>query len=236
MNKRSNRFLLKLSGEVLKGDGSHGISPDVCQKLAQSVKSIQDAGCELGIVIGGGNFFRGSEQPGMDRAPADNIGMLATLLNGLSLQHYFEEVGCPTRVLSALDCSKVVESYTWRGAMEHLDQGRVVIFVGGTGNPYFTTDTAAALRASEIKAAKLLKATKVDGVYSKDPVKYADAVRYDCVTYNQVLEEDLKVMDGTAFALCRSFKMPILVFHMDLLLKGTPVTLKELEVEGSLVQ
>ena len=236
MNKRSNRLLLKLSGEVLKGNSSNGISPDVCQKLSHSIKSLLDAGCQLGVVIGGGNYFRGGEQVGMDRSAADNIGMLATIMNGLTLQHYFEEAGCPTRVLSALDCPKVVESYTWRGAMEHLDQGRVVIFAGGTGNPYFTTDTAAALRASEIQATKLLKATKVDGVYSKDPVKYSDAVRYENVSYSQVLEEDLKVMDGTAFALCRSYKVPILVFHMDLLLSGAPVNLKDLEEQGSLVQ
>jgi len=236
MTKHANRYLLKLSGEVLKGDQPQGISPEVCQKLSVSIKSLVDEGYHLGLVIGGGNFFRGGEQTGMDRSPADQIGMLATIMNGIALKHYFEAAGCPTRVLSGLDCPKAVDSFTWRKAMGHLDEGRVVIFVGGTGNPYFTTDTAAALRACEIGATKLLKATKVDGVYSKDPVKYPDAVRYDKITYDQVLEEDLQVMDGSAFALCRSNQVPILVFHMDLLLAGIPVQMKKLEEQGSLVE
>jgi len=236
MGKQANRFLLKLSGEVLRGQEPKGVSPEVCQKLAQSVKALSSSKCQLGIVIGGGNYCRGSELSGLDRSPADHMGMLATIMNGLYLQHEFEKAGLSTHVLSALDCPKVVESYTWERAVKALEEGQVVIFVGGTGNPYFTTDTAAALRASEIQAGKLLKATKVDGVYSKDPIKHHDAVRYERVSYNQVLEEDLKVMDGTAFALCRSSQIPILVFHMDLLLTGEHVGIKDIEKNGSLVQ
>jgi len=236
MGKQTNRFLLKLSGEVLGGQNPKGVSSDVCQNLAKSIKALVGSGSQLGIVIGGGNYCRGVELANLDRTPADHMGMLATIMNGLYLQHYFEEAGLSTRVLSALDCPKVVESYTWKGAVSALNAGQVVIFVGGTGNPYFTTDTAAALRAGEVQAAKLLKATKVDGVYSKDPIKYDDAIRYPQVSYAQVLEENLQVMDGTAFALCRSAQIPILVFHMDLLLKGTPIQIKDIEKQGSLVQ
>lgn len=235
MGTSGKRFLLKLSGEVLKGDHPSGISPDICSSLSFSIKSLSETGCQLGIVIGGGNFFRGAEHPNLDRTPADQIGMLATIMNGLALKQALEKAGCETRVLSALECPRAVESYTWDRAIDYLNRGHVVIFVGGTGHPFFTTDTAAALRAAEIGASSLLKATKVDGVYSSDPARYPDAVRYDEVSYGKVLEENLGVMDGTAFALCRREKLPILVFHMDLLLKGEPVTIRQLEENGSLV-
>ncbi len=221
----------------MKGDLDQGISSEVCRTLAIAVKSIVDSGYQLGIVIGGGNFFRGGEAAaaGMPRTPADHMGMLATIMNGISLKHHFEQAGCKTHVMSGLECPKAVENYIWRNAMESLDRGEVVIFVGGTGSPYFTTDTAAALRASEIQANMLLKATKVDGIYSKDPMKHSDAKRYDKVSYDQVLEENLKIMDATAFALCRSNEIPILIFKMDYLLAGKPVDVKELGQLGSLV-
>ncbi len=237
MNEMPKRILLKLSGEVLKGSQQMGICPRTCQKLAAAVKSLADNKIQLGIVIGGGNFFRGSKEAaaGLPRTPADHIGMIATLMNGIVLKHAFEETGCKSRVLSGLECPRAVETYNWQNAMEYLTAGEVLIFVGGTGSPYFTTDTAAALRASEIQADLLLKATKVDGVYSKDPMKYSNAKRYDRISYGRVLEENLKVMDASAFALCQSSQIPILVFNMDLLMTGKPVDLCEIQNSGSMV-
>lgn len=208
------RILLKLSGEALLGGQKYGIDSDACRHIASSVKELVQLGVQIGIVIGGGNIFRGikAAEAGMERIPADQIGMIATLINGLSLQQAFERIDCKSRVLSALPCEKIVESYTWEAALKYLDQGCVVIFVGGTGNPYFTTDSAAALRALEIGAEVLMKATKVDGIYNKDPIKYPDAVKYDHLTYSEVLAHQLQVMDAAAIALCRENGIPIRVF------------------------
>jgi uridylate kinase len=237
MNETPKRILLKLSGEVLKGSQDQGICPQTCQKLAIAIKSLADSGIQIGIVVGGGNFYRGAAgaASGMPRTPADHIGMIATLMNGIAFKHALEEVDCKAQVLSGLECPKAVEPYNWHKAMEYLASGKIVIFVGGTGSPYFTTDTAAALRASEIGADMLVKATKVDGVYSKDPIQHADAQRYDRISYDKVLEEDLKVMDATAFALCRSSQIPILVFNMDHLMTAKPVTISEIQKSGSLI-
>lgn len=193
-----------------------GINPHACQSLANNIKTLHDTGIEIGIVIGGGNIFRGNNLHaiGIERSPADHMGMLATLINGIALQEALQTAGCPAIVLSALECPKVAESYTWRAATDALENGKVAIFVGGTGNPYFATDTAAALRASEIQADVLLKATKVDGVYSQDPLKHLDAVKYSTLSYSQMLNEKLEIMDATAVALCRSNNIPILVFNM----------------------
>ncbi len=208
------RILLKLSGEALLGEQKFGVDPEACLKIASSVKELVQLGVQIGIVIGGGNILRGvkAADAGMERIPADQIGMVATIINGLSLQQAFERIGCKCRVLSALPCEKIVESYSWEAALKYLDQGCVVIFVGGTGNPYFTTDSAAALRALEIRAEVLMKATKVDGIYNKDPIKYPDAVKYDRLTYSEVLAHQLEVMDAAAIALCRENGIPIRVF------------------------
>lgn len=213
------RILLKLSGEVLVGAQKFGITTDACLEIAQAIKGMRDAGLEVALVIGGGNIFRGValKDIGMQRTPADQIGMLSTLINGIALQQALSAVGCPARVMSALECPKVAESYNWGNAMKALSNGDVLIFVGGTGNPYFTTDTAAAMRASEIHADILLKATKVDGIYNKDPLKHSDAVKYDTISYAQVLAEKLEVMDATSIALCMNNQIPILVFNMRLL-------------------
>lgn len=208
------RILLKLSGEALLGGQKFGVDSEACRKIALAVKELAELGVQIGIVIGGGNIFRGikAEEAGMERTPADQIGMLATLINGLSLQQAFEQIHCKSRVLSAIACDRIVETYTWEAALKYLDQGTIVIFVGGTGNPYFTTDSAAALRALEIKADVLMKATKVDGIYNKDPIKYPDAVKFDHLTYTEVLEKQLQVMDAAAIALCRENGLPIRVF------------------------
>lgn len=213
---KHRRILLKLSGEMLTDSSAFGINPQACASLAKSIKAIHETGVEIGLVIGGGNIFRGKnlETIGITRSPADLMGMLATLINGTALQETLANMGCPTKVFTALDCPKVAESYTWHAAMKALSSGSVVIFVGGTGIPYFTTDTAAALRAAEIRADTLFKATKVDGIYSKDPLKYPDAVRYNTLSYSQMLDEKLEVMDATAVALCRDNKIPIVVFNM----------------------
>lgn len=210
------RILLKLSGEMLMQGQAFGINASACQNLALNIQHLHASGIEIGIVIGGGNIFRGTrlETLGIARSPADQMGMLATLINGIALQEALESVGCDAKLFSALECPKVAETYTWHKAMEALVSKLVTIFVGGTGNPYFTTDTAAALRASEIQADVLLKATKVDGIYSKDPLKYPDAVKYSSLSYSQMLAEKLEVMDSTAVALCRSNHIPILVFDM----------------------
>lgn len=213
------RILLKLSGEILLGSQKFGIDQDACNEIASAISDLQKAGQEIGIVIGGGNIFRGInlKNLGMQQTPADHMGMLATLINGIALQQALEAIGCPAKVMSALECPKAVETYNWAKAQEYLKSGTVLIFVGGTGNPYFTTDSAAALRASEIHADVLLKATKVDGIYNKDPKKYPDAVKYDKITYSQFLAEKLEVMDATAIVLCRNSQIPIFVFNMNLL-------------------
>ena len=213
------RLLLKLSGEILMGSQQFGIQQDTSLALAKSIKEMRDADHEVAIVIGGGNFFRGInlKSIGVERTPADHMGMLATLINGIGLQQALSAVGCRAQVMSALECPKVAATYNWEKALECLAACTVLIFVGGTGNPYFTTDTAAALRASEINADIILKATKVDGIFNKDPLKFSDAVKYDTMSYSQILAEKLEVMDATSIALCRSNKIPVLVFNMGLL-------------------
>lgn len=209
------KILLKLSGEALMGDQEFGISPDVITSYAKQIKEIVDLGVEVSIVIGGGNIFRGisGAAQGVDRVTGDHMGMLATVINSLALQNSIEKLGVPTRVQTAIEMPKVAEPFIKRRAQRHLEKGRVVIFGAGTGNPYFTTDTAAALRAIEMETDVVIKATKVDGIYDKDPVKYPDAKKYQTVTYNEVLAKDLKVMDATAISLCRENKLPIIVFN-----------------------
>ena len=209
------KILLKLSGEALMGDKEFGISSDVITSYAKQIKEIVDLGVEVSIVIGGGNIFRGisGAAQGVDRVTGDHMGMLATVINSLALQNSIEKLGVPTRVQTAIEMPKVAEPFIKRRAQRHLEKGRVVIFGAGTGNPYFTTDTAAALRAIEMETDVVIKATKVDGIYDKDPVKYPDAKKYQTVTYNEVLAKDLKVMDATAISLCRENKLPIIVFN-----------------------
>ncbi len=210
------RVLLKLSGETLMGSQPFGIYQEACMQVANDLSFFHRNGIQLGVVIGGGNIFRGMDlrMTGMPRTPADHMGMLATVLNGLALQQALMLREIPVCLMSALECPKVAEPYNWTKALQYLEEGSIVIFVGGTGNPYFTTDTAAALRASEIEADVLLKATKVDGIYNKDPLTHPDAVKYDTISYSQVLAEKLQVMDATAIALCRSSQIPIFVFNM----------------------
>jgi uridylate kinase len=205
-----------LSGEALMGDQPYGIDPAVANRIAQDVAEIQSLGVQTGIVIGGGNIFRGlaASARGMDRSTGDYMGMLATVINGLAMQDALEHHGVPTRVLTAIEMRSVAEPFIRRRAIRHLEKGRVVVFAAGTGNPYFTTDTAAALRAMEMKAEVILKATKVDGIYTADPVKHPDATRYDRISYLQVLQERLQVMDATAISLCMDNKLPILVFNL----------------------
>ena len=209
------KILFKLSGEALMGDQEFGISSDVIASYAKQIKEIVDLGVEVSIVIGGGNIFRGlsGAAQGVDRVTGDHMGMLATVINSLALQNSIEKLGVPTRVQTAIEMPKVAEPFIKRRAQRHLEKGRVVIFGAGTGNPYFTTDTAAALRAIEMETDVVIKATKVDGIYDKDPVKYPDAKKYETVTYNEVLAKDLKVMDATAISLCRENKLPIIVFN-----------------------
>jgi uridylate kinase len=210
------RILLKASGEALMGAQAYGVDVKVARAIAQEIKAVHELGVEVAVVVGGGNIFRGvSESAGdMDRSSADYIGMLATVMNAVVLQDALEKVGVHTRVLSAINIPQVGEPFIRRRAIRHLEKGRVVIFAAGTGNPYFTTDSAAALRALEIRADVILKATKVDGVYTADPVKEPDAQRYDCITYQEVLEKQLKVMDASAISLCMDNDLPIVVFNM----------------------
>ncbi len=210
------RILLKLSGEALAGNQGYGIDPGVIGKIAQEIKDVTDLGVQVALVIGGGNIFRGvaAASKGMDRASADYMGMLATVMNSLAMQDALEQVGILTRVLSAIEMREVAEPYIRRRAIRHLEKGRVVIFAAGTGNPYFTTDTAASLRAMEINADIILKATKVDGVYSADPKKDHDAVKYSTLTYLEVLKKGLQVMDATATSLCMDNDLPIMVFDL----------------------
>jgi len=217
MARPFKRVVLKLSGEALREPGSEdNISPEIVEGIARQIKAAHQTGLEIAIVVGGGNFWRGASAAGrgMDRATADYVGMLATVMNSLALQSMLEAVGVPTRVQSAIEMKNVAESFIRRIAMRHLEKGRVVVFGAGTGNPFFTTDTTAALRASEIGADVIFKATKVDGVYDKDPNKHADAVRYETVTFNEALSRNLQVMDGTAFTLCQDNAIPIVVFDM----------------------
>jgi len=214
------RIVLKLSGEALQGSKSHGIDHSFLVSIARQIKEIRDLNVQVALVLGGGNIFRGQENTAnrgldMDRSVADYMGMLATVINGLALQNVLETMGMPTRVMSAIEMQKVAEPYIRRRAVRHLEKGRVIIFVAGTGNPYFTTDTAAALRAMEIGADVILKATKVDGVYSADPVKVKSARKFSCLKYIEVLSKGLKVMDATAISLCMDNKLPIIVFNLN---------------------
>jgi len=210
------RVLLKLSGEALMGKHSSGIDQEVVGAVAAEIREVVALGVQLGIVIGGGNIFRGlaASAEGMERTCADYMGMLATVINSLALQSALERAGVPARVQTAIEMKEVAEPFIQRRAIRHLEKGRVVIFAAGTGNPYFTTDTAATLRAVEIKADIILKATKVDGVYDRDPVRYADAMMYDKISYTEVLTKNLKVMDATAISLCRDNGLPLSVFNL----------------------
>jgi uridylate kinase len=210
------RILLKLSGEALMGEQTYGIDPAVATQIAQDIKEIQGMGVETAIVIGGGNIFRGvaASARGMDRATADYMGMLATVINALALQDALEQQDVVTRVVTAIEMRAVAEPFIRRRAIRHLEKGRVIVFGAGTGNPYFSTDTAAALRAMEIKADVIMKGTKVDGIYDADPMVKRDAVRYDRISYQQVLERGLKVMDSTAISLCMDNRLPIVVFNL----------------------
>jgi uridylate kinase len=214
---RYRRVLLKISGEALMGEESSGISEEVLSSLSAELCQIQAMGVELALVVGGGNIFRGASAEGMDRVTADHMGMLATLINSLALQDSLERNGLETRVMSAVEIPRIAEAFVRRRAVRHLEKGRMVIFAAGTGNPYFTTDTAAALRAMETKAEVLLKATKVDGLYSADPVTDPDASFFEQIDYHQVIQQELKVLDATAVTLCMENRLPIIVFNI-----GTP--------------
>jgi len=211
---RYKRVLLKLSGEALMGEQDYGISQTVLGGLADELRTVHELGVELALVVGGGNFFRGSTQTAVERVTADHMGMMATLINALALQDALEKDGLTTRVLSALEVRQVAEPFVLRRAQRHLEKGRIVIFGAGTGNPYFTTDSAAALRAMEIKAEVLLKATKVDGVYTSDPMTDPTAVKLEKVGYLEALERGLKVMDTTAISLCMDNRLPIVIFNV----------------------
>jgi len=233
---RFKRILLKLSGEALMGDNSFGIDTDTIEKIASQIREVRRLGVEIAIVVGGGNIFRGVAKAaqGMNRANADYIGMLATVINSVALQDGLEKSGVPTRLMSAIDMRVVAEPFTRRRALSHLGAGRVVIFGAGTGNPYFTTDTAAALRAIEMDADIIMKATKVDGIYSADPKRHPDAVKISQANYMQVIELQLKVMDMTAVTLCMDNHMPILVF--DMTIPGNIIKAVMGETIGSLVE
>ncbi|MGA2462807.1 MAG: UMP kinase [Thermodesulfobacteriota bacterium] len=210
------RILLKISGEVLTGDGDYGIDSEMICQIAQEIKEVKNLGVEVAIVIGGGNIFRGmaASAKGMDRASADYMGMLATVMNGLALQDALEKIDVYTRVQTAIEMREIAEPYIRRRAIRHLEKGRVVIFAAGTGNPYFTTDTTASLRAMEIGAEAILKGTKVDGIYNADPLLNKRAQKYDELTYLEVLKKQLKIMDATAIALCLDYRIPIIVFNL----------------------
>ncbi len=229
------RILIKLSGEALMGDLEYGIEPRVIKEIAGELKDLADLGVQVAVVIGGGNLFRGTglARTGMDRVTADHMGMLATLMNALALQDALETVGAHARVMSALQIHEVCEDYIRRRAIRHLEKGRVTIFAAGTGNPFFTTDTAASLRAIEIGADVLLKATKVDGVYSADPVVDPDAVRYSHLTFDQVLSEKLSVMDATSIVMCRDNDLPLRVYNVHNI--GDLVRIAKGEEVGTLV-
>ena len=214
--QKNKRILLKISGEMLSGTQDFGLEPDALEIYAKKIKTVYDKGYQIGIVIGGGNIFRGMSvaAKGMDRVAGDYLGMLATIMNSVALQSTLEKLGCNTRVMSAITITQLAEPYIRRKAARHLDKGRIVIMAGGTGNPYFTTDTAAVLRGIEINADIIMKGTKVDGVYDKDPIKFSDAKRYQELTYKEVINNELKVMDLTAITLCQENNFPILVFNL----------------------
>jgi uridylate kinase len=211
-----HRVMLKLSGEVLAGPAGQGLDPEVFRTIAGEIKEVVDLGVEIAIVIGGGNIFRGTTASamGVERASADYMGMLATILNGMAMQNFLEQLGVVTRLQSAIEMRQLAESYIRRRAIRHLEKKRVVIFAGGTGNPYFSTDTAAALRATEIGAQVILKGTKVDGVFERDPIKFPGARKFNRLTYHNVIEKNLKVMDATAVTLCMDHNVPIIVFNV----------------------
>ena len=215
---RFRRVLLKLSGEALMGDLTYGLDPTFVGRLASEIRSVHAMGVQISIVVGGGNIFRGvaAAAQKMDRVTADHMGMLATVINSLALQDALEQIGVHTRVMSAIEMHEVAEPYIRRRALRHLEKGRVCVFAGGTSNPYFSTDTAATLRALEIRAEVIAKATRVDGVYDKDPLQFPDAVMYREVSYLEVLSKSLAVMDATSIAMCRDNKLPILVFNLNI--------------------
>jgi uridylate kinase len=214
---RYHRILLKLSGEALMGEAGFGVDPDVVERIAEEVRDVHDLGVEVALVVGGGNIFRGLKlsTSGMDRASADYMGMLATVMNALALQDSLEKLGAFTRVVSAIEMREVAEPFIRRRAIRHLEKGRIVIFAAGIGQPFFTTDTAAAMRSLEIKADVLMKGTRVDGIYTADPRKDSNAVKIDELTYMRVLQEELEVMDASAISLCKDNRLPILVFNMN---------------------
>jgi uridylate kinase len=215
-NLKYRRILLKLSGEALMGDGDYGIDPGIIHGLAKEIIAAQQAGAEIGVVIGGGNIFRGAglAAGGMDRVTGDHMGMLATVINALAMQDALEKLGVNARVMSAIKINQICEDYIRRRAVRHLEKGRIALFAAGTGNPFFTTDSAAALRATEINAELLLKATKVDGIYDADPKKNPSATRFERLTYDEVLSRNLQVMDTAAFALCRENDIPLRIYDM----------------------
>jgi len=217
MTPRYKRVLLKLSGESLMGDNAFGLNPKILEQYANDIKTAIDAGIQIALVIGGGNIYRGmnEKETGIERAQGDYMGMLATVINGIALQSMLEKVGVETRLQSAIKMDQVAEPFIRRKAIRHLEKGRVVIFGAGTGNPYFTTDTAGSLRAVEINADAILKGTRVDGIYDSDPEKNKDAVKFDKISFGDAISKNLKVMDMTAFTLCQENKMPILVFDMN---------------------
>ena len=225
------RALIKLSGEALMGEKPYGIDPEIVQSIAEDIAEVVSIGTQIAIVVGGGNIFRGlkGSAAGMDRATADYVGMLATVMNAITLQDGLERVGVPTRVQSAIEMQQIAEPYIRRRAIRHLEKGRVVVFGGGCGNPFFTTDTTAALRAAEINAEVVLKATKVDGVYDRDPKLFSDAIKYENLTFQEVLSKEIGVMDGTAIALCKDNQIPIVVFdifqpgNITKAIKGEPI-------------
>tara|TARA_B100001057_G_scaffold235633_1_gene235933 strand:+ start:1682 stop:2389 length:708 start_codon:yes stop_codon:yes gene_type:complete len=230
-----NRILLKLSGEALMGNQKYGIDSDVLSSYAKDIKSIVDKECQIAIVIGGGNIYRGiqSEKSGFDRVQGDHMGMLATIINGMALQSALESLNIETRLQTAIRMEQIAEPYIRRRAIRHLEKNRVVIFGGGTGNPYFTTDTAAALRAVEIEADTILKGTRVDGVYSADPEKDKNATKFETITFDEAYKLDLKIMDLTAFTLCKENKLPINVFNMNT--KGNLLKVCEGKKVGTLI-
>ncbi len=211
-----SRALIKLSGEALMGEKPYGIDPEIVSSIAKDVSKVVESGTQLAIVVGGGNIFRGlkGSAAGMDRATADYVGMLATVMNAITLQDGLERAGVPTRVQTAIEMQQIAEPYIRRRAIRHLEKGRVVVFGGGCGNPFFTTDTTAALRAAEINAEVIFKATKVDGVYDRDPKKFPDAIKFKKLTFQEVLTKEIAVMDSTAIALCKDNKIPIVVFNL----------------------
>ncbi len=235
MKSRPQRILLKLSGELLAGEAGHGIDEHVLTRLAEEVREVHALGVQVGIVLGGGNIFRGlaGSARGMDRVAADHMGMLATVINSLSLQHSLERLGLFTRVLSAIKMDQVCEPWIRRRAVRHLEKGRIVVMAAGTGNPYFTTDTAAVLRAIEVGADVVLKGTKVDGVYSGDPMKDPSATFFPRIGYMDILNKDLKVMDSTAISLCRDNRLPLIVFNVGV--RGNLVKIVNGESVGTVV-